>query len=202
MKNPWNLLSAAFRYLNVSEGNQQKVEKALASQPTVYRLSLAGLVGLIVAYCFLAMIVPLLVGLAADTMPALKVLLQLQKPFLLGFSLLLALWARRDPASLAVIFPAASVVVAIFLVVVPSLVIGIALAAAIVGINLSSWTSDWMFAAIPISPLVLINIPIVLLLAATAWGLKQNRILKQWEVFVMLLAASWLGLAIGWSIGS
>jgi hypothetical protein len=177
-------------------------QKVMTSKVTAHRLSLAGLVGLIVAYCFLAKTVPILAVFASDMMPTLKNLFELQRLYLLGFSLLVALWGTLNPGNLAMVFPAVSLVMFIFVAVIPATIIVCVILAAIVGADLHSWVGEWVFPAIYAGPLILINIVVVLLLAGTAKGLKQNKVFKQWEIFVLLLGSSWIGLAIGWSIGS
>ena len=162
---------------------------------TINQLSLAGLLGLIVAYYFLAHETYILMSLATEE-PSV-ILLRL---YLVGLSLLLALWGARNPESLAMAFPALAVVIFIVAFVIPAVVIGFALVVAIFGINLSSWTAGWMFSAIPIGPLAVLNAGVAVLLASTAKELKQNTLLKQGEVFVMLLGVSWIGLAIYWTV--
>ena len=162
---------------------------------TINQLSLAGLVGLIVAYYFLANATYILLGLTTEEPPV--VLLRL---YLVALSLLLAFWGSRNPRSLATVFPAIAVVIFIVAFAIPAVVLGCILFAAIVGINLNSWAAGWMFSALPIGPLAVLNAGVVVLLASTAKGLKQNTLLKQGEIFVLLLGASWIGLATYWSI--
>ncbi len=164
---------------------------------TIHQLSLIGLVGLIAAYCFLARATYILINLNTEEPSVI-----LPRLYLVGLSLVLAFWGSRNPNSLAVAFPVLSVIIFIVAFAIPAVVIGFALVVAIFGINLSSWTAGWMFSAIHISPLAILNAGVAVLLAGTAKQLKENTRFKQWEIFVMLLGASWIGLAIYWSIRS
>ena len=163
---------------------------------------LLGLLGLIIAYWFLADAIPSLVASSPRLMFIFGHSLKGPGPYL-GFSLLFALWGALEPMSLALLVPPLFLAVLLLAVSIATMIFSLLVVfVLIIGLhqNTFPWMLNWMLVSgLFVAPLMLLGAGVVLLLATTAKGLQQTKRFKRWEIGIMLLGSSWIGLAIGWS---